>query len=102
MLKFTITSDPIQQRPGYMPNGKYDEIFDQLTPEQNCIVLDDPAIVNRICGALTDYIKRRRISGGKAKGTIRYAEDGKPRVWLVYPTSPAVKTTIRGPFPGRK
>ena len=97
MIKFTITNDELVQRPGYTPNGKYDEIFAQLTPEQNCIVLEDAKDLNRVSGALIDYAKRRKIVGAKVKTTKAYHTDGKPRLWLVFP--PEVKTTIRGNFP---
>jgi hypothetical protein len=78
MIKFTITNDELVQRPGYTPNGKYDEIFAQLTPEQNCIVLEDAKDLNKVSGALIDYAKRRKIAGAKVKTTKAYHTDGKP------------------------
>ena len=99
MDDYEITNDPLIQRGGYTQPGKYDELFSKLTREHNCIVLKDWKAVNRLCGALDDFIKRRKITGAKSKGTKAYPTDGKPRVWLVYP--PVVKTELRGPFPGK-
>lgn len=98
-MKFTITSDPVEQYHGRGAPGRYDAIFRKLTPESNCIVFDDFAEMERVAQALERYIKQAKISGAKVRTTKAYPSDGKPRCWLVYPENP--RTTIRGPFPGR-
>jgi hypothetical protein len=92
-----ITNDPVIQRGGMKP-GVNTAIFEKLTPENNCLVLDDKAKLGSISQQLEDWAKRR-IPGCKVRTTGHYPTDGKPRVWLVYPEP--VKTTIRGPFPQR-
>jgi len=100
MIKFSISSDPVIQRGGNSEPGIYDELFSQLTPEKNCIVLDDWRHTNKIGQALEDWAKKHKMIGVKVKTTKAYPGDQKPRIWLVYP--PAVeppKTSIRGNFP---
>ena len=98
-MKFTITSDPIEQYNGRGVPGFYDAEFRKLTPESNCMVFDDFAVMEKVAQALDGYIKRMKLTGCKVKTTKSYPSDGKPRCWLVYPEGP--RTQIRGPFPGR-
>ena len=77
--------------------GKYDAIFEQLTPTQNCIVLDDEKTSNSVAQSLEDWAKKKGLKGCKVKTTKAYPGDKKPRVWLVFPEPP--KTQIRGNFP---
>ena len=100
MPKFTITSDPVEQYHGRGNTGRYDAIFRQLTPEQNCLVFDDFTEMEKVAQALDGWIKRVKLKGGKVKTTKAYPLDNKPRCWLVLP--PVVeppKTEIRGHFP---
>lgn len=99
-MKFTITSDPVIQRQGYAQPGQYDSLFDQLTPEKNCIILNDAKEANKIAQALEDWAKKRKVVGAKVKTTKAYPTDKKPRCWLVFPpVAPVPKTQIRGNFP---
>ena len=98
-MKFTITSDPVEQYQGRGNPGRYDEIFRKLTPEANCLVFDDFAEMEKVAQAMGGWIKRVKLKGGKVKTTKAYPADNKPRCWLVYPEGP--RTQIRGPFPGR-
>ena len=99
-MKFTITSDPVIQRQGNAQPGQYDSLFDQLTPTNNCIILDDHKHVNKLAQALEDWAKKRKIIGAKVKTTKAYPTDKKPRIWLVFPPAPEKpKTQIRGNFP---
>ena len=99
-MKFTITSDPVIQRQGCAQPGQYDSLFDQLTPEKNCIILNDAKEANKIAQALEDWAKKRKMIGAKVKTTKAYPTDKKPRCWLVYPPAPEKpKTQIRGNFP---
>ena len=99
-MKFTITSDPVIQRQGCAQPGQYDSLFDQLTPEKNCIILNNAKEANKIAQALEDWAKKRKMIGAKVKTTKAYPTDKKPRIWLVYPPAPEKpKTQIRGNFP---
>ena len=99
-MKFTITSDPVIQRQGYAQPGQYDSLFDQLTPENNCIILNDAKETNKMSQALEEWAKKRKIIGAKVKTTKAYPTDKKPRIWLMYPPVPEKpKTQIRGNFP---
>ncbi len=97
-----ITSDPIIQRGGMKP-GENTSVFAQLTPENNCLVLESKAKLGSISQLLEDWAKRQpHLKGCKVKTTTHYPADGLPRVWLVFPAPEGeVKTAIRGPFPGR-
>jgi hypothetical protein len=90
-----ISNDPIIQRGGITPS-KNAAVFAQLTPENNCLILEDKKHVDNISQQLEYWVKRHK-PGCKVRTTSAYPVDGKPRVWLVFPEP--VKTTIRGNFP---
>ena len=99
-MKFTITSDPVIQRQGNAQPGQYDSLFDQLTPTNNCIILDDHKHVNKLAQALEDWAKKRKMAGIKVRTTKSYPTDKKPRIWLIYHQAVELpKTKIRGNFP---
>ena len=99
-MKFTITSDPVIQRQGNAQPGQYDSLFQQLTPENNCIILNDQKEANKLAQALEDWAKKRKMIGMKVRTTKAYPTDKKPRIWLIYPlVSEKPKTEIRGNFP---
>lgn len=100
IIKYTISSDPLIQRGGNSEPGVYDPLFEQLTPESNCIVLDDWRHTKKVGQALKDWLKKRKMTGFKVRTTKAYPNDKKPRIWLVYPpVVPAPKTEIRGKIP---
>ena len=93
-----ITNDPIIKRGTLTGKSKYSELFEALTPENNCIAatcLEDIEAFKGIGHALQQWAKRRH-PGAKVASTKSYP-DGFPRVWLVLPEP--VKTNIRGNFP---
>ena len=99
-MKFTITSDPVDQYNGRGVPGRYDAEFARLTPKNNCIVFDDFSEMEKVAQAMDGWIKRANLAGAKVKTTKAYKTDGKPRCWLVYPPAPEKpKTQIRGNFP---
>ena len=97
MIKFEITSDPIDQYSNRGNFGFYDSIFEKLTEQNNCIVFQDFQTMEKVAQALDGWIKRKKLQGAKVKTTKSYKLDKKPRCWLVYPKT--VKTEIRGNFP---
>jgi hypothetical protein len=97
-MKFHLTNDPIVGR-SVNDASKYQPIFDALIPANPCVVFDDIKDAERFKQRL-DVWAEKHVKGSKARSTIKYPGDGKPRVWLVYPqTAQPVKTSIRGPFP---
>lgn len=82
--------------------SRYQQLFSQLTPENNCLVFDEIKEMERVAQAL-DAWAHRHVKGGKVTTTKRYPKDGKPRCWLIWPEDaiPA-KTAIRGNFPVAK
>lgn len=89
-----ITSDPILKRT--CTPSKDAAIFEQLTPEQNCLVLDEGESSKTAADRLYRWAKIHRPDC-KVKTTKAYPTDRKPRVWLIFPTP--IKTQIRGNFP---
>ena len=82
--------------------SRYQQLFSQLTPENNCLVFDEIKEMERVAQAL-DAWAHRHVKGGKVTTTKRYPADGKPRRWLIWPkVEAAPKTAIRGNFPGVK
>lgn len=100
-MNLTITNDkPLDHR--NLAETKYIEIFRKLSREKNCIVIQSGTTMKAVASALRHWIAVHHPNDGyRVRSVQKYHTDGKPRVWLVYPTEPAVKTTIRGPFPGR-
>lgn len=97
-MKYRFTNDPIVGKSPTEPS-KYQSIFDSLSPAKPCVVFDDPKDAANFKQRLEVWIERH-CKGAKARSTIKYPADGKPRVWIVYPqTAQPVKTAIRGPFP---
>ena len=93
-----ITSDPIIKRGTLTGKSKYAELFESLTPQNNCIAAACPEDIEAFKGlghALSQWAKKRH-PGAKVASTKAY-KDGYPRVWLVFPEPP--KTQIRGNFP---
>lgn len=101
-MNLTITNDkPMDHR--QLAETKYIETFRQLTREKNCIVIGGGTTMKAVASALRHWVSvHHQDEGYKVRSVQKYHKDGKPRVWLVYPAQPAVKTTIRGPFPSRK
>lgn len=99
-MKFTITSDPLDQYNGRGNPGRYDAEFSRLTPKNNCIVFDKFSDMEKVAQAMDGWIKRAKLTGARVKTTKAYPADGKPRCWLVFPPVPEKpKTEIRGNFP---
>ena len=78
-MKFTITSDPVDQYNGRGVPGRYDAEFARLTPKNNCIVFDDFSEMEKVAQAMDGWIKRANLTGAKVKTTKAYKADGKPR-----------------------
>ena len=96
-----ITSDKPTGKVAQM--SRYHDTFVKLTPEQNCIVLDDEKELGRVSQALEAWGKKHLGKAAKVNTTKRYPKDGKPRCWLIWPKVEAdPKTAIRGNFPGVK
>ena len=94
-----ITNDPIIKRGTLTGKSKYSELFEALTPENNCIAATSPDESEKLkclSGALKKFAKKHH-PGARIASTKAYATDGLPRVWLVFPEP--VKTNIRGNFP---
>jgi hypothetical protein len=89
-----ITSDKPLGRS--VQSSLYEDVFQQLNPVSNCIVLDTPKETNKVALALNAWAKKHS-PGTKVISTKKYQKDGKPRVWLIYPDAP--KSVIRGNFP---
>ena len=70
-MKFTITSDPVDQYNGRGNPGCYDAEFAKLTPKNNCIVFDDFSEMEKVAQALDGWIKRAKLTGAKVKTTSR-------------------------------
>ena len=99
-MKFTITSDPVDQYNGRGIPGRYDAEFSRLTQKNNCIVFDKFSDMEKVAQAMDGWIKRANLTGAKVKTTKAYKSDGKPRCWLIFPPVPEKpKTEIRGNFP---
>ena len=93
-----ITSEPIIKRGSVTGKSKYAELFESLTPENNCIAASAPEDAEKfktLPHMLHQWAKRRH-PGARVASTKSYT-DGLPRVWLVFSEKP--KTTIRGNFP---
>ena len=93
-----ITSDPIIRRGTVTGKSKHADLFEALTPENNCIAAtnqDEAEQMRTMPHMLAQWAKRHR-PGCRVASTKAYT-DGFPRVWLVFPEQP--KTTIRGNFP---
>lgn len=98
IMKFTITNDPILGKSPTEPS-KYQPIFDSLSPENPCVVFDDPREAANFKQRL-DLLAEKHVKGAKVRSTQKYPADGKPRVWLVYPQpEQPPKTAVRGNFP---
>jgi len=97
-MKFTLTNDPILGKSPTEPS-KYQPIFDSLSPAKPCVVFDDPKDAANFKQRLEVWAERN-VKGAKVRSSMKYPEDGKPRVWLVYPQpEKPVQTAIRGNFP---
>lgn len=51
-MKFTITSDPVDQYNGRGVPGRHDAEFARLTPKNNCIVFDDFSEMEKVSQAM--------------------------------------------------
>ena len=51
-MKFTITSDPVDQYNGRGVPGRYDAEFSRLTPKNNCIVFEDFSEMEKVAQAM--------------------------------------------------
>lgn len=93
-----ITNDPIIRRGSLTGKSKYAELFESLTPENNCIAAttEEEAQAFKGMGHMLAQWARRHRPGTKVASTKAYT-DGFPRVWLVFPEPP--KTQIRGNLP---
>lgn len=97
-MKFTLTNDPILGR-SVNDASKYQAIFDAIRPAKPCVVFDDPKDAANFKQRLEVWAERN-VKGAKVRSSMKYPEDGKPRVWLVYPQpEKPVQTAIRGNFP---
>ena len=57
--------------------SRYQQLFSQLTPENNCLVFDEIKEMERVAQAL-DAWAHRHVKGGKVTTTKRYPADGSP------------------------
>lgn len=94
-MKYHFTNDPILGKSPSEPS-KYQPIFDGLSPAKPCVVFDDPKDAANFKQRLEMWAERH-VKGAKVRSSMKYPEDGKPRVCLVYPQPPV--TTTRGNFP---
>ena len=88
VMTLRITARPFQPLANTGLPSKWDPLFAQLTPEQNCIEGFETEDDVRACGqALKKWMDKRGIKG-LARSTKSNA-DGLPCVWLLYEKPPA-------------
>ena len=99
-MNLTITNDkPLDH--WNLAETKYADVFRGLSKDKNCIVIESGTTMKAVASALRHWINTHHPQDGyKVRSVQKYHADGKPRVWLIYPSGP--RTEIRGPFPGRK
>lgn len=88
VMTLRITARPFEPLgPGSAATSKWDPLFSQLTPEQNCIEGFETEEDARACGqALKKWMDKRGIKG-LARATKRNSS-GQPCVWLLYEKPP--------------
>lgn len=88
VMTLRVTSRPFQALGKCSATSKWDPLFAQLTPEQNCIEGFETEDDARACGqALKKWMDKRGIKG-LARATKKNL-DGQPCVWLLYEKPPA-------------
>ena len=88
VMTLRITARPFEPLgPGSAATSKWEPLFTQLTPEQNCIEGFETEEDARACGqALKKWMDKRGIKG-LARATKRNSS-GQPCVWLLYEKPP--------------
>ena len=86
-IKIRISADPFQQMSKRVA-GMYDELFAQLTPQQNCLIFEKMNEMEA-CSQSLERWKNKHAPGAKVRTTKSYTTDGLPRCWLIYPKEAA-------------